>query len=163
MNKEGYDQPLNITNRFLGMLGECYCREYLNQHEYAHINTEQIFKDKIIDNLLEFHFKSIRVLVTIPKEIQSEILKLSTPHDLYEPHIVYDFLACKIKSEKPSRYIDDLTVDDFIWIEAKSGQSHESADQRDARFETKIPVRLIRAKGVFQNLPKAVDIEFSKL
>lgn len=154
---------LNVNNWFSGMLGEIYCQKYLNENNYAYVSLEQIFKDKIKDDMLEFRLDPKRIQVTIPKEIQDEILKLSTPKELFEPHYVYDFLACKIKSKTPQRNVSDLTVNDFIWVEAKSGFSSTSKKQEEAKSETQLKVMKCSCEGVFQNLPKNVGIEFSKL
>lgn len=159
--KEGWRYYLPKSNELLGLLGECYAEGYFQKHNYAHVTLEQIFKSKKY-NKIEFKFGSKRILVNIPKEIQEEIKKLSTPYDLFEPHYVYDFLICEIKAE-PTRHLKNLTVNDFLWVEAKSGNSPVSQYQIRAKSQTQISVKLCRAEGVYDNLPRNVGISFSEL
>ena len=57
----------------------------------------------------------------------------------------------------------NLSEDDFIWVEAKSGNSPISSNQIRAKSETQIPIMLCRASGVYENLPQNVGIDFSEL
>jgi len=152
---------LQKSNEILGLLGECYAEGYFQKQNYACVTLEQIFKSKKYDKI-EFKFGSKRILVDIPKEIQKEIKKFSTPSCLFEPYYVYDFLVCKIKS-KLTRHLKTPMIEDFLWVEAKSGNSPISQNQIRAKLETKIPVMLCRAEGVYVNLPENVGIVFSKL
>lgn len=159
--KEEWGVYLQKSNALLGLLGECYAEGYFQKQNYAYVTLEQIFKSKKY-NKIEFKFNSKRILVNIPKKIQEEIKKLSTPYNLFEPHYVYDFLICKIKSEH-TRYVKTLDANDFLWVEAKSGNSPVSQNQIRAKSETQISVMICRAEGVYENLPINVRIGFSEL
>ena len=61
---------LQITNSLKGSLGELYYKEYCYQHGWAYTSLEQIFKNPLHNNRLEFKFGFERILVKIPFEIQ---------------------------------------------------------------------------------------------
>lgn len=115
------------SHTLLGLLGECYAEVYLHKHDYAYASLESIFKSKKY-NSIEFKFKSKRLMIDIPEDLQIEIECISTPYSLYNPRYVYEFLACKIAS-KPTRFMKNQSIEDFIWVEAKSGNSPVSSNQ----------------------------------
>lgn len=149
------------SKELLGLLGECYTEGYFQKHDFAYVSLEKIFKSKKYDSI-EFQFGSKRLLIDIPEDIQMEIQCLSTPHDLYKPRYVYDFLACKINS-KPTRYMKNQVIKDFVWVEAKSGNSPISSNQIRAKSETQLQVMICRVSGVYVNTPTNVGIEFFEL
>ena len=155
---------LSLSNRFLGMLGECYCKEYMNQQNMAYTSTESIHKTKIVNDKLEFRFGYKRINITIPKKLQSEIQTISKPsNSRSEPYFIYDFLAYRLKSDRSSEYIDKSDMKNFVWIEAKSGNSKPSQNQHNAKLETQLLVKVCRAEGVLKNRPENVGIELSTL
>jgi hypothetical protein len=87
---------LDMTPELLGALGETYYKEYCAQHGWAYTSLEQIYKNPISKNKLEFKFGFERILVKIPSEIQKEITDIAKPSNKKEenPSFVYDFLSC---------------------------------------------------------------------
>lgn len=149
------------SDHLSGLLGECYAEGYFHIHDFAYVSLEQIFKSKKYDEI-EFKFGPKRIMITIPDDIQLEIECLSKPKDLHEPYYVYDFLACKINS-KPQRFVKNLSIDDFFWVEAKSGNSPISSNQIRGKSQTQIKIMLCRTSGVYVNIPQNVAIDFSEL
>jgi len=151
---------LEKSNELQGLLGEFYAEGYFQKNGYAYSTSEQIHKSKNREQI-EFMFGYRRILVNIPKEIQQEIKYLCTPGNDFEPYYVYDFLICKVNSI-PSRNMNSIALDNFLWVEVKTGNSPISSNQIKAKSETKIPVMLCRVEGVFDNLPRNVGIDFSE-
>lgn len=158
---------LRPTNRLLGMLGECYYKEYCEQYgDWAYSSLEQIHTKEINDGKIEFKSGFQRFQIKIPTTIMDEIKKLSTPSlvESNSPAYVYDFFACKLyHGDEDKTEILNREINDFAWVEVKSGQSKLSPNQRQAISETQIPVMLCRVEGVLYNRPENVGMEFSRL
>jgi len=158
---------LEPSNRLLGMLGECYYKEYCDQRGgWAYASLEQIHTKGFADGKIEFKLGFQRFQVKIPSSIIDEIKRLSTPTlaDSNSPAYVYDFLACKVYEDDENKTdLLDREIGDFAWVEVKSGHSKPSPNQRKAVTETQIPVLLCRVEGVQNNIPRNVGISFSRL
>jgi hypothetical protein len=141
---------LKITSELLGALGETYYKEYCAQRGWAYISLEQIYKNKIQNDRLEFKLGFERILVKIPSEIKAEIESLATPSNKNEesPSFVYDFLACKAYESKDPRFLDDVKPDDFRWAEVKTGKSTLSENQLRMSERIKIPLVICRIYDV---------------
>ena len=137
-----YLAHLEPTPELLGSLGELYYKEYCAQHGWAYISLEQIYKNRIQNGKLEFKFGFERILISIPLEIQQEIIEISKPSNgkADQPSFVYDFLACRAYDSDNPRYLDDVTIEDFRWIEVKTGKSKLSENQINTAKKIKIPL-----------------------
>jgi hypothetical protein len=125
-----YGRP-DITPELMGALGETYYKEYCAQRGWAYTSLEQIYKNKIQNDRLEFKFGFERIIVKIPSEIRNEIQSLAVPSNNNEanPSFVYDFLACKAYESDDPRILNDVKAEDFRWVEVKTGKSKLSSNQ----------------------------------
>lgn len=135
---------INISPRLLGSLAECYYKEVCDQKGWAYSSLELIYKNKVQNGKLEFKKGFERILARIPAEIRDEIETIAKPtnYNEAEPSFVYDFLACKAWESKDPRVIEDTKVDDFRWVEVKSGESDLSQNQILALRGIKIPLAI---------------------
>ncbi len=141
---------IEITPRLLGELGETYYKEYCAQHGWAYTSVSQIYKNPIHDDRLEFKFGFERILVKIPPEIQKEITDVAKPTNDKEenPSFVYDFLACKAYENTDPRHLDNMSFEDFRWVEVKTGYSDLSTNQIDTLKKIKMPLIRCRVANV---------------
>ncbi len=155
---------LKITPELLGALGETYYKEYCAQHGWAYVSLEQIYKNPIQNDRLEFKFGFERILVKIPSDIQQEIINLAKPSNnkAENPSFVYDFLACKAYASKDPRNLDGVEAKDFRWIEVKTGMSDLSQNQIDMVGKIKIPLIRFRVANVIAP-PKEVNIYWDEV
>ncbi|MEX0862668.1 hypothetical protein [Nitrosopumilus sp.] len=152
---------MDMSNRLIGMLGECFAKEWLTKKDWAYASSEQIFKGKNYEKI-EFKLDAKRILISIPEEFQLEIEQICKPHrGIFTPYFDYDFLACKVASNQ-TRFLEDPREDDFLWIEVKAGNSIPSRAQLKAKSKTSIPVKMCRVKGI-SNITNDIFIEFSEL
>ena len=63
-----------MSNRLIGMLGECFAKEWLTKKYLAYASSEQIFRGKNYDKI-EVKLNTKRILISIPEEFQLEIEK----------------------------------------------------------------------------------------
>ncbi len=70
---------IDITDRLSGALSETYFKEYCDQKGWAYISLEQIYENKIKDNVLKFKKGFNRILVHLPEEIIKEVEHISKP------------------------------------------------------------------------------------
>jgi len=88
---------IDLTPELFGSLGETYYKEYCAQNGWAYTSLEQIYKNSIHNDKLEFKFGFERILVKIPFPIQTEIIETAKPSNNQEvnPSFVFDFLHAK--------------------------------------------------------------------
>ncbi len=67
-----------LTPELFGSLGETYYKEYCVQKGWAYTLLEQIYKNLIHNDKLEFKFGFERILVKIPFQIQPEIIETAS-------------------------------------------------------------------------------------
>lgn len=148
-----------ITPELMGALGETYYKEYCAQRGWAYTSLEQIYKNKIQNDRLEFKYGFERIMVKIPSELQNEIQSLAVPSNNNEanPSFVYDFLACKAYESDDPRILDDVKAEDFKWVEVKTGKSKLSANQYEYSKKVTIPLLICRIPDVTVS-PKEVEI-----
>ena len=65
--------------------------------------------------------------------------------------------------KEPPRKMNKTKMEDFMWVEAKSGKSNPSEQQIRGKSQTKIKVMVCRAEGVLSNRPENVGIDFFEL
>ena len=71
---------IDLTPTLFGSLGETYYKEYCSQKGWAYTSLEQIYKNSIHNDKLEFKFGFERIIVKIPFQIQQKVfLSLSPP------------------------------------------------------------------------------------
>jgi len=155
---------IKITNELLGELGETYYKEYCAQHGWAFTSVSQIYKNPINDDRLEFKFGFERILVKIPSEIQKEITEIAKPSNNKEenPSFVYDYLSCKAYEGNDPRHLDEMKVDDFRWVEVKTGRSELSPNQIDALKKIKLPLIRCRVANVLAP-PEEIQIYWDEV
>jgi len=78
------------------------------------------------------------------RDVKSVIEKLNKRHNLY------DFLALRLNAENPPRQISQAEVEDFMWVEAKSGNSKPSEAQIQGKSQAKIRVMICRGGRSFE-------------
>ncbi|MCV0412392.1 hypothetical protein [Nitrosarchaeum sp.] len=150
-----------MSNRLIGMVGECFAKEWLTKRNWAYASSEQIFRGKNYEKI-EFKLDIKRILISIPEEFQLEIKHICKPHgSIFTPYFNYDFLVCKVASNQ-TRFLEDPQEDDFLWIEVKSGNSVPSKAQLRAKSKTSIPVKICSVKG-FSNMSNDIFTEFLEL
>ena len=110
-----------------------------------------------------FDYNNHRIEVEVPEAIRGEVYKMGQTAIKFTPRYLYDFLAYRLATDNPPWQIKQSTVEDFMWVEAKSGQSKPSEAQLAGISQTKIPVMLCRAEGVLRNTPEDVGIDFYEL
>ncbi|MDE1726966.1 MAG: hypothetical protein KGH89_06830 [Thaumarchaeota archaeon] len=150
---------VEITNELKGSLGECYYKEYCAQRGWAYTSLEQIYKNKIQNDRLEFKFGFERIMVKIPSELRNEIQSLAVPSNNSEanPSFVYDFLACKAYESDNPRILDDVKAEDFKWVEVKTGKSRLTQNQYGNSKNVTIPLLICRIPNVTDS-PEDVEI-----
>ncbi|MFZ0184415.1 MAG: hypothetical protein WBV92_07995 [Nitrosotalea sp.] len=150
---------LKITPELRSALGETYCKEYCIQNGWAYASLEQISKNPIHKNKLEFSYGSKRILVKIPLEIQKEITAIAKSHSKKEenPSFAYDFLACKRYESKDPRNLVDRKPEDFRWIEIKTGYGKLARKQFETPKKNKISLFRCRVVNVHA-LPEEVKV-----
>lgn len=155
---------IKITPELLGELGETYYKEYCAQHGWAYTSVAQIYKNPIHNDRLEFKFGFERILVKIPSEIQKEIMEIAKPSNNKEenPSFVYDFLSCKAYESNDPRHLDEMKVDDFRWVEVKTGGSELSPNQIDTLKKIKLPLIRCRVANVLAP-PEEVQIYWDEV
>ena len=86
---------LKITLGLRSALGETYYKEYCVQNGWAYTSLEQIYKNPIHKNKLEFKHGFKRILVKIPSEIQKEITGIARFINKKEenPLFVHEFFS----------------------------------------------------------------------
>ena len=143
-------EHLKITPQLRSALGETYCKEYCAQHGWAYTSLEQIYKNPIHKNKLEFKHGFERILVKIPSEVQKEITLIARSSDKKEenPSFVYNFLVCKIHESEDPRNLKDVKPEDFRWIEVKTGYSKPNQKQFDTLKKIKISLFRYRVANV---------------
>lgn len=152
---------MDMSNRLIVMLGECFAKEWLTKRDWAYSSSEQIFRSKNYERI-EFKLDAKRILISIPEEFQLEIEQICKPHgSIFTPYFDYDFLACKVTSNQ-TRFLDDPQEDDFLWIKVKAGNSIPSKAQLRAKSKTSIPVKVCRVRGI-SNMSNDIFTEFSEL
>jgi hypothetical protein len=141
---------LKITPELRSVLGETYYKEYCAQNGWAYSSLEQIYKNPIHKNKLEFKYGFKRILVKIPSEIQKEITVIARSSNKKEenPSFMYDFLACRIHESKDPRDLEDMKPEDFRWIEVKTGYSKIGQNQFDTLKKIKISLFRCRVTNV---------------
>ena len=155
---------LDLDNQFLGMLGEIYCQKFLFQQNIACTRPQSIRLKEIMEKpTIMFDYNNRRIEVEVPETIRGEVYKMGQIATKFKPRYLYDFLAYRLGTNNPPWQIKQSTVKDFMWVEAKSGQSKPSEAQLAGISQTKIPVMLCRAEGVLLNTPKNVGIDFYEL
>ena len=146
------------------MLGETYCQKFLFQQNIACTRPQSINLREILEKpTIMFDYNNRRIEVTVPESIRGEVYKMGQTATKFRPRYLYDFLAYRLGTKDPSWQIKQSVVEDFMWVEAKSGQSKPSEAQLAGVSQTKIPVMLCRAEGVLLNTPADVGIDFYEL
>jgi len=155
---------LDITKELIGALGETYYKEYCAQRGWAYTSLEQINKNSIHNDKLEFKLGFERILVKIPSEIQKEIIETAKPSNNKEenPSFVFDFLSCKAHESDDPRNLNDLKPIDFRWVEVKTGLSDLTPNQINMAMKVKIPLIRCRVNNVFLP-PKEIGIYWDKV
>src|SRR5574337_641579 len=141
---------LKITPELRSALGETYYKVYCAQHGWAYTSLEQIYKNPIHKNKLEFNHGFKRILVKIPSEVQKEITSIarSTRKKEENPSFAYHFLACKVYESKDPRNLTDRKPEDFRWTEVKTGYSKLGQNQFDTSKKLKISLFRCRVANV---------------
>ena len=153
-----------MNNQILGMLGETYCEQFLYQKNIACVRPRNIdSKTLLTSNEILFDYNFGRIEVKVPEVIRGEIYKMGKTATKYKPRYLYDFLAYRLNTKNPPRQINETVVEDFMWVEAKSGNSKPSEPQTKGKSQTKIRVMICRAEGVLLNKPENVGIDFDEL
>ncbi len=114
-------------------------------------------------NKILFGYNDGRIDIAVPEIVRGEICRICKTATKYKPRDLYDFLAVKIHTENPPRQINQTKAEDFMWVEAKSGNSKPSESQMRGKSETKIKVMICRAEGVLLNRPENIGIDFHEL
>ena len=148
--KSKISRHVTITPEFLGALGECCYKQYSNLRGYAWTSTEKIYRTPMHNDRLEFVRGFDRILVDIPLGIQKEIYKITRPsnRDEASPSFVYDFLACKAFESDDPRRLDGLSVNDFRWVEVKTGNSVLTNNQIRKLHEISLPLAIFRIPNI---------------
>jgi hypothetical protein len=154
---------LDITPSLIGSLAECYYKEYCDQKGgWAYTSLESIHKNGFKDDKLEFKIGFQRYLIKIPKEIISEIKRISEARYLHpnNPSYVFDFLACKIYEEDENlTEILNRRIDDFSWVEVKSEGGRISKNQLETAYKVSMPFALCVVSNV-RSSPSKVLLNF---
>lgn len=155
---------LKITPELRSALGEIYCKEFCVQSGWAYTSLEQIYKNPIHKNKLEFKHGFKRIPVKIPSEIQKEITMIAKSSNKKEenPSFVYDFLACKIYESKDPRNLSDMKPEDFRWIEIKTGYGKLGRNQFDTSKKIKISLFRCRVTNVLAP-PEEVKVSWDEV
>lgn len=155
---------LEINNQILGALGETYCRQFLYSENMACVRPGSIDAESLMsDGRILFDYNWQRIEVDVPEAIRGEICRMGRTVTKYKPRYLYDFLAFRLNAENPPMQISQAEIEDFVWVEAKSGHSKPSEAQIRGRGQTKIRVMVCRAEGVLRNWPENVGIDFHEL
>jgi len=155
---------LKINNQILGALGETYCRQFLYSENIACVRPGSIDAKNLMScSKILFDYNWERIEVAVPEAIRGELYKMGKTATKYKPRYLYDFLALRLNAENPPRRISQAEVEDFMWVEAKSGNSKPSKAQIQGKSQTKIRVMICRAEGVLLNRPEDVGIDFYEL
>jgi len=141
---------VDITPQFLGSLGECCYKQFSNLRGWAWTSTEKIYRKPIHNDRLEFIYGFDRILVKIPFEIQEEIYDISKPsnRDEASPSFVYDFLACKAYESEDPRRLDGMSINDFRWVEVKTGNSVLSNNQISTLRKITLPLAIFQIPNI---------------
>jgi hypothetical protein len=155
---------LKITPRLRSALGETYYKEYCVQNGWAHTSLEQIYKNPIHKNKLEFKCGVKRILVKIPLEIQKEITMIAKTNNKKEENhsFAYDFLACKTYESEDPRNLADMKLEDFRWIEVKTGYSKLNQNQFDTSKKKRISLFRCRVANVLAP-PEEVKVSWDEV
>ncbi|MGI0058810.1 MAG: hypothetical protein ACREBJ_03495, partial [Nitrosotalea sp.] len=132
------------------------------QHGWAYASLEQISKNPIHEDNLEFKHGSERILLKIPSEIQKEITMISKSNKKKDLFFSYDFLVCKAWKNNTPRPLKDIKSEDFRWVEVKTGYDKFSPDQIDTLKKIKIPLVKYRVANVLAP-PQEVKISWDEL
>ncbi|MHB8547050.1 MAG: hypothetical protein ACYDAJ_09830 [Nitrosotalea sp.] len=141
---------LKITPELRSVLGETYCKEFCVQNGWAYTSLEQIYKNPIRKNKLEFKHGFERILVKIPSEIQKEITMIARSSNKKEENhsFVYNFLACKTYESEDPQNLVDIKPEDFRWVEVKTGYGKLARNQFDTSKKNKISLFRCRVVNV---------------
>lgn len=155
---------LKITSGLRSSLGETYYKEYCGQNGWAYTSLEQIYKNPIHKNKLEFKYGFKRVLVKIPSEIQKEITVIARTSNKKEENrsFAYDFLACKAYENEDPQNLEDMKLEDFRWIEVKTGYGKLSQNQFDTLKKNKISLFRCRVTNVL-GPPEEVKVSWDEV
>ena len=155
---------LKRTPELLETLGEAYFKEYCTQHGWAYTSLEQIYKNPIHKDKLEFKHGFERILLKIPLDIQKEITAISKSSNKKEENssFAYDFLACKAWKSNTPRHLKDIKSEDFRWVEVRTGYDKFSPDQINTLKKIKIPLIKCRVANVLAP-PEEVKISWEEL
>jgi hypothetical protein len=153
---------LKITPELRITLGETYYKEYCVQNGWAYTSLEQIFKNPIHKNKLEFRYGFKRILVNIPLEIQKEITSIARSGNKKEenPSFAYNFLACRVNENL--RNLTDMKLEDFRWVEVKTGYSKLGQNQFDTLKKNKILLFRCRVANVLAP-PEEVKVSWDEV
>lgn len=120
---------VRFTPELAGSVGECYYKEFCRKNNWAFVSLEQIYKNGIKNNVIEFKLGFNRIPIQLPSDVIHEIKTISVPsnNSRLSPSFVYDYLACKIRNS------DDLirkaSRNDLCWAEIKTGMSKLTRNQ----------------------------------
>ncbi len=154
---------LNVDDQLLGMLGEIYCKKFLFEKNIACVDFDRILQGGLFVKDILFDFKESRISIKIPNDIHHEICKIVKVGNMYRPRYLYDFLGYDLGGNCTLDNIENVKVENFMWIEAKSGHSKASNAQIRGKTETGLKVMLCCATGVLTNTPKHIGIEWREL
>lgn len=155
---------IKLTPELMGELSETYFKEYCRVRGWAYTSLAQIYRNPIKDDRLEFKFGFKRILVKIPSKIQQEINDLSKPSNNKDenPSFVYDYLSCKAYENDNPRYMDGMKLEDFRWVEVKTGYSRLTPNQVNTISKIKIPLIRCRVPNPMER-PEEVTIYFDEV
>jgi hypothetical protein len=131
---------LKITPGLRSSLGEAYYKEYCVQNSWAYTSLEQIYKNPICKNKLEFKYGFKRILVKIPSEIQKEITVVAKSSIKKEenPSFAYNFLVLRVHESEDLQNLTNVKLEDFRWVEVKTGYGKLGQNQFDTLKKNKI-------------------------
>ncbi len=150
---------IEITNELRGDLGELYFKHLCQQRDYAFIRLEDIQSSKS-KRVLEFKSGFDRIPVRLPFPALSEIKRVSEPTIVDgNPAYVFDFLTCKLYFDDVLEAPNNKELDDFTWVEIKTGKSLLSRHQVEVARTCKMRFAIFRVQNVDAS-PWKVEIDW---
>jgi len=147
-----------ITNKLRGSLGEIYYKEYCDQKGWAYTSLENLYET--MNPEWEFTFKKgfHRIKIKIPEEIRDEVKQLTKPtnNSSTSPSFVFDFLACKVGTEKDYSNLNSHPY--FAWVESKTGNAIFSASQVRAMSNIAMPLAIFHVDDVLDK-PESISMD----
>ena len=146
-------------NEFIGDLGEFYFKQYCQRRGYAYIRVERIH-ETLPRPILKFTLRFWRIPILVPDEAMDELTRVSTPLLVnHSQSFVFDFLTTRIPGADNLDIPNSRRLEDFLWVEVKTGKSWLSRHQLQVSQACKIRFTIARVRRVLSPV-RQIEIDW---